>query len=320
MHCGAQHSGRDSRRIKCMDFINPKSSRWKPHGDYNKKALWIKMEARKLTGQSSYGRGNIKTDALGYTWQFLAPKEFIESTVHEWVDYDSLLGRGAQVIAELEKGGREIGGALAAVGTGSQAAFNALKEKFVKGKLEIADLPAALQTLKTEAGKAALEIQVFNYRVDAPLHYKSSERRKFDFVFNLAEEGNPLNDIVIPVRTLQRLSAPVRTDDFYGILPPAVFDIYSYPDASFIRLKFAALKSVQPTWKGPYIDGSPTSCELTLSFEDMTPLFDSSFSQNPVKITQTGVMSMPDIKSLTEPYNQSISEIEKKLGPRMSGN
>ena len=38
-------------------------------------------------------------------------------------------------------------------------------------------------------------------------------------------------------------------------------------------MEYAAITSIQPTWKEPYRFGIPIVCELTISFTDMSPLF-----------------------------------------------
>jgi len=126
-------------------------------------------------------------------------------------------------------------------------------------------------------------------RVDAPLTYKSSNRRQFEFMLNLVAIKDRYKEVVEPVRFLQYLSSPQATEvektsekgkmttmGNTAIKPPWLFRVSSVPgDTLFIKL--AALTSVQPTFKGPWTDGSPTYCELRLSFLEYMPLFDKTF-------------------------------------------
>ena len=62
------------------------------------------------------------------------------------------------------------------------------------------------------------------------------------------------------------------------ILPPHVFFINSSGGGDIINLDCAVLTSVQYTYKAPYIFNLPTSCELTLSFQGLLPVFNTSFN------------------------------------------
>lgn len=265
------------------DYKNPKGGLWKPHGGYNPEgSLWIRMDAWTLTQQAAWGRGPIVAEYAGDSFTFLAPKEFIESTAHEWADYESLMGRLAQKAGELEKEGRTTGQTFLA---GAAAA----KEIFTT-------MDVTSEAMKAAVAKAGGEITVFNQRYDAPLYYKGSSRRKFDLIFYLVEEGDPEEDVVEPVRRLQSLSSPKKQGMLYGIEPPRIFEIQSEPDNDFLYIEYAALKSVQPTWRGPYIGGWPSSCELQLSFEDMTPLFEDSFGASYVNVRAVGPPVPPTAK------------------------
>jgi len=68
-----------------------------------------------------------------------------------------------------------------------------------------------------------------------------------------------------------KYSSPESTSSI-GINLPYIFDISTSP-ASFIKSSYTALTAVQPTYKGPYIDGYPSMCDLSLSFTDLSPLF-----------------------------------------------
>jgi len=312
------------------DYKNPQKGQWKPHSEFTENAsLWIRLDVYELTKQAAWGRGNIVTERTGDTFTFLAPKEFIESTVHDWADYESMMGRLAQKAAELEKGGKEIG---QIVSSGSDVAKLLASNIFTAG----ADVGAKVAQNAALKG-ADTNMSVINQRYDAPLYYKGSDRRKFDLIFYLVEEGDACSDVVVPVRMLQALSSPVKDGVLYGILPPHIFSINSEPDADFLFVEYAALKAVQPTWRGPYIGGYPSSCELTLSFEDMTPLFHDSFGSSFVTVRAVNIPAVPEIakgataklgpriqkkvtaavKAATGPYNKVEEAIVAAVDPRL---
>jgi hypothetical protein len=86
--------------------------------------------------------------------------------------------------------------------------------------------------------------------------------------------------VSIPVKMLQSLSSPAYPEDGNmvnaDIILPYLFKIKTEP-GNLIFSDLAVLKQVQPTWKGPYIDGEPTRCELRLSFQEYRPLEQSVF-------------------------------------------
>lgn len=282
------------------DYRNPQKGQWKPHAEYSPdSSLWIRLDAWTLTAQAAWGRGNIVTEYAGDSFTFLAPKEFIESTSHEWADYESIMGRLAHKAAELEKGATEVG-------QGLSSGTELLKELVTMDH----------KSIKTALEKSAGGMTVINQRYDAPLYYKGSERRKFDLIFYLVEEGNPANDVVAPVRALQSLSSPAKDGMLYGIVPPRIFSIATEPDSDFIYIEYAALKSVQPTWRGPYIGGFPSSCELLLSFEDMTPLFEDSFGKNYVNVR---AINVPGVPASAQAASNKVISTAKKAGQKYTG-
>jgi hypothetical protein len=277
-------------------FKNPSSAKVKPQPNYGDTAMWIHMDAMVITMQSAMGRGWLTADPVGLSWEYLAAREVVESTAHTWTDYESIMGRMAQLGAELNKGAREVGkGALV---TASAVAGGMMSLESTVRQRVAADFP---------------KLAVYNYRVDAPLYYKESERRKFDLVFNLVEEGSPYTDIIQPVRLLQKCSAPQSQGILWGIKPPYIFNVYSTPNKTFLYLRYAALTQVNMIWKDPYYNGLPTGCELQLTFVDMTPLFDDSFDQNMWTVREYGI-DAGDTSAVT-PAGKSSAGAPGWLGP-----
>jgi hypothetical protein len=90
----------------------------------------------------------------------------------------------------------------------------------------------------------------------------------------------------------QKCAAPSQTSKLVGIAIPNVFKITTEP-FNWLGIEYAACKNIQSTFKGPYMDGMPTSCELTLTFESLKPMFDTEFLiENRISVTSTGTSPM----------------------------
>lgn len=76
------------------------------------------------------------------------------------------------------------------------------------------------------------------------------------------------------------------------------FEISTEP-SELIKVSYAAMVSIQPTYQVPYVNGNPIRAELALSFEDMSPLFKKTIEEGTIinvdeslaetRITQTSI-------------------------------
>lgn len=137
-------------------------------------------------------------------------------------------------------------------------------------------------------GKAQKSINLGKtaHKVDTPLVYSDSDRRKISFTVNLGVYDNPEKDVMEPVKLLRTYSSP----SLYGqtifetkVTMPNVFKVATVLGNGrvipLLNIQHAALTSVQPTFKGPYIKGFPSHCELTLTFQDMEPVSKESYDK-----------------------------------------
>jgi hypothetical protein len=244
-------------------------------------SLWLHIKPLKLESQASMGRIEPTVTDTGVELAFLMPNEFQETIDHTWDSYESMIGRAAELFTNIRKEWRALGNTLSTL----PSAFEAMqKAGFTETSWKNLAYTAARTLATTEA--------VSNYRVDFPLVYKNSERRRFDVSVTLINEGGGYVDVVRPVKQLMYYSSPARamekqrvpTNDPVGptievevpslidIVLPHVFQVWTMPGKT-IYFRWAALKNIQPTYKGPFIKGVPTSCELMLSFTDVEPLF-----------------------------------------------
>ena len=225
--------------------------------------MWFRIRPRKLEYQTTAGRGGsmkINKEVLP-TFMFLAPDTVLETANHSWNAYESVQSRLAGKIRSVAKLGEEV---------------NALKNSF-----NLSNVSDVAKSLTSGSGEKVLKT-IYNaipgstvankIKIDTPLVYETSERREWVLLFNIIAEKNPKTDVVDVVQDIMKYSSPEVLQGDVDIDLPYVFNISTFPN-SYINAPYTALTSVQPTWKGPYSNGYPTACEVTLTFKDLSPLF-----------------------------------------------
>ncbi len=235
--------------------------------DVWKDAIQIHINVRPVEAQGRYAREDVslKAGSVKDTFKFIAPNEINESLVHTWEPYENTSTKLAEGF-----------------------------KKYAEGKAFAKDAPAEIANILSGKPPGSTG-SIANTRIDTPLVYTNSERRKYDFTFNLAIWSNE-SKILNGIQKLKNYSSPSRGEkDIVVLQTPHVFEIISYP-AGFINISeaagtgYAALTNIQTVFKGPYLtSGYCTHCELHLSFQELSPIFDSDF---PEKISS--------IKSITE--------------------
>lgn len=261
-----------------------------------KDALWIVIKAFRLTHQAAIQRGSgINKEPLNESFKFLAPLEILETLNHEWAEYDSLATRLAQKIASAQRDLAEGGQALQGL---SEEVGSAIS-KWLKGE----GAGGIQNVLSKTAGRIeGIDIVSTRRKVDAALVYTNSGRRVYQFTFNLVDEGDPSNDIVDVVNRISRLSCASAPQQGVHFTNPYVFEVSTEPN-NFLVVKNAALESVQPTYKSPYRDGYPTSCDLTLSFKDLDPLYSNNLNAAEGRISISSNIPLGKITEIL-PLNQ----------------
>ena len=252
-----------------------------PHANFVD-ALWMEMKPLRLIKQTKAARGAnaIQTssqplDAISAlrasntgkpafpTFKFLAPNEIQEILNHEWQAFESIVTRLLQKGVDLTR-------LFSDVKTTVDPTVEAFK-KLVSTELKDVSVAAITRQLQNiVAGMAASNIP--RAKLDTPLVYQDSNRRVYTFQFTLVDEGNAYKDVVWPVHQLAKYAAPQYSDgDQIKFDPPFVFEVTTTPGTKFIKMKHAALTSIQPIYRQPYRDGYPTSCELNLTFTEIEP-------------------------------------------------
>ena len=218
-------------------------------------------------------------------FEFIAPNDIIETITHTWEPYESMATKVNSLAAGLIHKFSEFKNLSGGTGNISSV-FTGLAGAAVDGwnseDHTMSKWKATENTLKN-IGRHLSQGTVSYSRIDMPLVYKNSERRRFEFTFQMASWGDPYKEILMPIRALQCFSSAAleSPDDLASVLPPCIFEVETDNSGTggtkLIHIKNAALTNVQPTFRGPYIDGIPTSCELHLSFQEIDPLWDKSF-------------------------------------------
>ena len=221
---------------------------------------WLEIVAYKNESQGAYGRdkNSIQTGATLGNFKFLIEFDSIMETVtHDYGTYDSILSRLAQK-------GVEFGKTIAESSIFVNAGMGAITSE-----------KNNIQQTAGAAADGAFKSDVPRFKVDSAYIYQDSGRRQYDFSIDLTvyRSGGSSReiDIVNPVKQLQELSCASVTG-YIGIDFPAVFSIKTTP-GNLINIKYCALKAVQPTYNGPWVNGLPTHCKLQLTFEELIPLY-----------------------------------------------
>lgn len=236
----------------------------------------IVLSAWQIDRQATFTRATESIKRTGTSplckFKFIAPNEIVENVAHTWDDYDSITTKIMSLAGSAEKVGQE---------------WKNLKEIFsgIVSGLDEKEWITAFNNVKDsfKSGSVAWT------RLDMPLVYTNSERRKYDFTFPLSVYDNPVRELLEPIRALQVLSCAnlPKGETFSQIYPPAIFSIRTESgfldkqnendDYKLLDINNAALISIQPTFKGPYRGQLPMNCDLMLSFEEIDPLWAKSF-------------------------------------------
>jgi len=245
-----------------------KNPNFPPYIEPGFNGTWIEIESIGIKHQTAFiesGKndkgGLVLSGEKGPSWKFLAPNQIMETVNNSWEPWETISSRLAGKGQEAIQMSNEIVGI-----------YGALKE--LKGGFSLNTVANTYKSL-TNISKA-------KFKVDTPLVYENSERREWIMEFNLVSiDGEGCIDMMQAVRDLELFSLPTRTKDYagLGIDLPFVFSIKSAPNSLLINVEFAALISVQPTFKSPYDEqGLPIMIDLTLTFKELPPLYSDSIN------------------------------------------
>ena len=254
-----------------------------PHANprFARNTVWIEMTPVRIINQWASGFGGRLDIAIDKkpTYRFIAPKDLQEILAHTWTPYDSIQSRIASKVKSLAKAGADLSaitGTLKKIGQTygkqidiSSGTLSGLTD-FISAKKS--DFGQTLSEFTRVAVSSVNAASIPKTKVDTPLYYENSERRRFTFSIDIVAETDPKVDVVDPIKQLMELSAPEAKGGFVNIEFPYIFHIRTSPK-QFVNMKTAALVGVQPTWHAPYIDGWPSSVTCQFDFLDLSPVY-----------------------------------------------
>jgi len=237
--------------------------------------VWIHLNGKKILDQTSKGTGtvSIPIGKPDVQFAFLAPLAITETVAHNWNEYDSLASRLAQKARTAAKIGAEWNALMKTFSTGtpSDNAKTVLAVQH-KGKKIGSGQGQFISNWMQSAYESVNPHSISKTKVDTPLYYESSDRRNLNFEVMLVAERDPKADIIDIVKDLMKYSSPNLRNKGITIDFPYMFELYTYPK-KWIKYTTLALTAVQPTYNAPFISGYPSSCNLQLTFKDMSPLY-----------------------------------------------
>lgn len=260
-----------------IQYQCPKGSSIIPHSNTDSSLLWITMTPMEVEYATTYdttgGSGlSIKETKTDFAVRLLAPSNILETVSHSWDIWESIASRMAGWGMKFEKMLEEGKGAFKTI------------ERIYNNKDSI-----GWKNIAPEILSAVGHTKVPAQRLDAPLIYTASERREFTMDFQLVPVGMEAFEMMDIIQVLQGFSAPGKTGTISISLPhvwKVQAEIFTQSgDATPVFLPLyieqAAITSIQPSYHGPYIDGNPQWITLTITFKELTPIFNSQFGVVP---------------------------------------
>lgn len=203
--------------------------------------LWLKIVPKKVSNVNLNRRVdniNANTSALPNDvkplW-FLMPDEWSYPITHSWEDLTTPASALRDVSSKLFNQGTQVSG-------------TAGKESFTVGD-----------------------------KADNPVLYSNSTRREFKLTFEFSVWNDTYTDVFEPIQKLITYSCPEIGSDFTQFDWPYIFSLQTVmgtgQNVDILSVKSVALTSVMPTFRGPWINGYPSSATIDLDFSDLNPLY-----------------------------------------------
>ena len=238
-----------------------------PYTSWENSATWVTITPMKLKHQTTGNRGGgFAITNKEEPFKLMAPLTMQENISHSWEEYQSVAARILSKVAGFD----DLAADIRAVGGIAQNMNKILDAaKSAKG------VEQTIRSTINAAGQQAQGIKIPHNKVDNPLVYKTSPHRSITFSFELASQAKkqPIGkDIYDIAEKFIFYSSPDLKPNDIEVDLPYIFEVQSIP-AGIIYYPVCALTSVQPDYKAPYVGGYPMTLTLTLTFEDLQPIF-----------------------------------------------
>lgn len=244
--------------------------------------VWISIKPNKILDQYSKGAGAISTVEGKEEFLFLAPLALNEAISHHWEAYESVASRLAQKVRSVSKLTAEATGLVEVFGKG--ASIDSMTNNVKQFITNSSSVGTSIESVSRKVYGKVGGHNIPKIKIDTPLYYTNSERRQLTLEFQLFHEpinkDKPEESLIEPVRKLMRYSSPEHRGGI-DIEFPYFFEVQTLP-VPFINMPTCALTGIIPIWNAPYIKGVPSSCNLQLTFLDMSPLYRQTITEGTV--------------------------------------
>ena len=210
----------------------------------------FKILSQNLNARES---NNIEKVPIGDYYEFLVVDQLFEQLSHTWSEAQNIAGRLGQVAQKYTQTLKETQAAARAIAGGDGQ---------IKSNLR---------------------------KIDSPLMYETSDRRKFNLTVNLRDQNEPQR-IMAVVDAFKRYSSPKIGENkaLAKIDFPYIFEVATVPKDWFV-IQNAYLVSIQAQYSD-FVGGTgyPATIDMILNFEELEPLYESTFNQRATVTTAIG--------------------------------
>jgi len=250
-----------------------------PYTRWEYSATWVLITPMKLHHQTTGNRGGgfaitNKEEPI----KLLAPLTLQENISHSWTEYQSVAARILSKVAGFD----DLAADIRAVG-----GIASNWDKILDAAKKAEGVEKTIRSTINEIGQRAQGIAIPHNKVDNPLVYETSPHRTITMSFELASQAKkqPIGkDIYDIAEKFIYYSSPDLKPNDIEVDLPYIFEVQTIP-AGIIHYARCALTSVQPDYKAPYIGGFPMTITLTLTFEDLQPIFRTFLKEYAAKVT-----------------------------------
>lgn len=226
----------------------------RPDFGESKDTLWLSITPKNFSVDLSSRTGSGGVGRIESPMWFLMPMEWSFAIQHTWEERSNPIGEIKQIASKV-------------------------KEEFelVKG--------VAGQSFGAKGSKN-----------DNPVIYQGSQRRQFNVSLEFSVYSDAKNDVYDPVQRLIEYSSPeIIKESSVDYLRPYVFQIQTYNGqgsrVDIISGDNMAIQTIQPSYKGPWINGYPSHATLDIGLMDLSPLYRSTLRGNRNKAVNISIKS-----------------------------
>lgn len=263
-----------------------------------KDSVWLKLIPFILEEQNSDLRN--KTSGLSVRQmnsspiEFLMPNDFTETLNHEWVEHTGISGALATMMKSIGGSISDLSGITEGIANQN---FASLLESTRQGQISKTRIDFALKYQNTARRELNLQFSLADQGdtfedVFFPVHLlrmlSSASIAKSNAKISPQSQGTiSTNQNFSKTAQKFNLNFGSSIGNFVGndnlkIEWPNIFRLQTVDGDGkpndMIYFDYAAIRSVQPQFKGPYRNGYPSQCDINITFVDLEPPFKSSFS------------------------------------------